>query len=199
MADGSPVALKKFDEELRIVWGEVYAPNVPDSQGDFMSAAEIRKMAYRFMEAQYGHNIDLEHDFQQTGSFVVESFIAREGDPLFIEGAWVLGVRIPSDELWQAVKDGKINGFSFAGEAITTATTLALEVPDQIVGVTDTVSGHSHTFVVAYDQGGSFLGGKTGPALDGHVHEIKRGTITEPANGHTHRFSFVEELAHADA
>jgi Putative phage serine protease XkdF len=32
------IAIKKADEELQVVWGEVYAPGIPDSQDDFMTA-----------------------------------------------------------------------------------------------------------------------------------------------------------------
>ena len=37
----------------------------------------------------------------------------------------------------------------------------------------------------------------TGPGPDGHVHKILRGTATEETDGHSHRFSFVEGVLHA--
>ena len=46
---------------------------------------------------------------------------------------------------------------------------------------------------------GNFLGGMTNPAPDGHVHRIVRGTVTEPSNGHAHRFSFVEGVLNGAA
>jgi hypothetical protein len=75
--------------------GEVYSPDFPDSQGDYMTAEEIRLMAYRFMAKGEPYRIDKEHDKKECGAFVVESFIARENDPDFISGSWVIGVHIP--------------------------------------------------------------------------------------------------------
>jgi hypothetical protein len=33
--------------------------------------------------------IDVQHDRKESGSYVVESFIARDDDSVFIPGAWV--------------------------------------------------------------------------------------------------------------
>jgi hypothetical protein len=43
------LTIKKQDDALQVVWGEVYAPGFPDSQGDFMTAETVREMAWRFM------------------------------------------------------------------------------------------------------------------------------------------------------
>ena len=56
--------------------------------------------------------MDTEHNHQVSGATIVESFIARKGDPDFAEGAWVLGVRMTDGELWERVKSGELNGFS---------------------------------------------------------------------------------------
>ena len=42
------MAISKVDAELQIVYGEVYAPDFPDSQGDYMSRETIREMAFEF-------------------------------------------------------------------------------------------------------------------------------------------------------
>ena len=42
--------IRKTDDELQIVYGEVYAPNVPDVHGEFMTPVEVRKMAHRFLQ-----------------------------------------------------------------------------------------------------------------------------------------------------
>ena len=42
------MAIRKVDHELQIVYGEVYAPEFPDSQGDYMSRETIREMAFEF-------------------------------------------------------------------------------------------------------------------------------------------------------
>jgi hypothetical protein len=195
------VAIKKTDAELQVVWGEVYAPGYPDSQGDFMQPASIREMAWGFMKKQALHKIDVQHSQQESGSYIVESFIAREGDPLFIPGAWVVGVKIPELAIWALVKSGELNGFSLDGFGLRTETTLEIELPDSLDGETDDVAGHRHAFTVRFGAGGAFLGGETGPGPDGHVHKIARGTLTEPAGSvpHSHRFSFVEGVLRAQA
>ncbi len=191
--------IKKFDDELQIVWAEVYAPNVPDSEGDFMVPEEIRKAAYHFMCKGRLDQIDVNHDNELYGCHVVESFIAREDDPLFIPGSWVVGVHIPSPKLWGMVKSGELNGFSMQALAYRTPKELGYKLPSDVRGQTDFSHGHGHDFAVAFDDDGTFLGGATlAGGEDGHTHAIKRGTITEPGpDGHVHRFSFVEELAHA--
>lgn len=188
--------ISKVDEELQIVWGEVYAPNAPDSQGDFMTPEAIRNMAYSFMENMRLRNIDVQHSQTQSGAFIVESFIAREEDPTFIPDAWVIGVKIPDPILWAMVKSGELNGFSLDGFGFRAETEIELVIPDVLTGETDEVDGHTHKFSVKYDDDGNFLGGVTSPGPDGHVHAIERGTITEDAGTppHHHRFSFVEGI-----
>lgn len=195
MHDTKP--LKKFDDELQIVWGEVYAPGIPDSQGDFMSAEEIRKMAYDFMLQGKQQMVDVNHDNQLYGCCVVETFIARDDDSVFIPQSWVVGVCIPDATLWGMVKSGELNGFSLQGLAVTQQTTLTLTIPEKVTGETTEANGHVHRFTVRFSADGSFQGGET-DTVDGHSHKIVRGTVTETVSGHSHRFSFVEDLIYAN-
>lgn len=200
-APHAAVAIKKTDAELQVVWGEVYAPGYPDSQGDFMQPAGIREMAWGFMKKRALHKVDVQHSQKESGSYIVESFIAREGDPLFIPGAWVVGVKIPDPAVWALVKSGELNGFSLDGFGRRTPTTLEIELPEALEGETDEVAGHHHRFTVRFAADGAFLGGETAPGPDGHVHRIAKGTLTEPAGAvpHSHRFSFVEGMLRAQA
>lgn len=193
------IPIKKLDQEEQVVFGEVYAPGFPDSQGDFMSADEIKKMAYNFLRKGVTSNIDTNHSQTPNGSYVVESFIARDGDPIFIPGSWVLGVKVPDQAVWQMVKSGELNGFSLDGFGIRTPKQIVVEMPDLLKGETTETRNHKHQFVVKFDQKGNFLGGYTSPAPDGHVHQIVKGTVTEPTNGHVHRFSFVEGVLNVAA
>lgn len=180
--------------EQRIVWAEVYAPNIPDSDGDFMDEATIREMAYKFMKDMNLKKIDVQHKNDLVnGACVVESFIAREGDPHFISGSWVVGVHIDNDEVWNKVKKGEINGFSIEAMVQRSPTELEIELPPVLHGKTMKSEDHEHEFFVTYDEEGNFKGGYTND-VNGHRHQIVKGTVTEVANGHTHRFSFVENL-----
>ena len=112
------VPIKKTDAERQIVYGEVYVPNEKDTDGNFMTAAEIEKMAHGFMEAVRVQKIDKEHNGSTVEGVVVESFIARKGDPDFTEGAWVLGTKVTKAETWEAIKKGEITGYSIAGMGV---------------------------------------------------------------------------------
>lgn len=193
------ILIKKLDDEEQTVFGEVYAPGFPDSQGDFMSAVQVKKMAYNFMSKGLLKNVDVNHSQVPSGSCIVESFIAREGDPIFLADSWVIGAHVPDAAIWKMVKSGELNGFSLDGMGVRTDTVFSIEMPDLLKGETDEVQGHRHQFFVKYDPTGFFLGGKTGNARDGHIHKIERGTVTEMAGNppHCHRFSFVEGILDA--
>lgn len=196
------LVIRKRDDELQIVWGEVYVPGLPDSQGDFMDADEIRKAAYSFAANQRLDKIDRMHDGHDCGAFVVETFIAREGDPTFIPLAWVVGVHIPDPEIWEAVKSGEFNGFSLEGKAVRTEKQFEIDLPEEITGRTSTDNEHDHGFTVRFSDQGEFLGGETSadadPTVPGeiHVHKIQKGTVVEVAGvkPHAHRYSISEAI-----
>ncbi len=195
------IRICKTDDAKQIVYAEVYVPMVPDSQGDFMTAEGIEMIAYDFMKNGRVTKIDTNHDLEENGSFVIESFIARPNDPDFIEGAWVMAVHIADDNVWQMVKDGRLNGFSMYGKGRRVERVIELDIPDSgiIKGSVkrDKDHDHDHQYIVKFDMKGNFLGGETGPAIGGdetHVHSIRKGTATEDTNGHSHRFSFLEAV-----
>ena len=118
------VNIAKTDEEKRIVYGIVYAPDEVDTQGDFAEAADIEKAAYDFMAQLNGRNIDKGHSYVPENAFVAESWLIRKGDPLFPdepEGAWAVGIKVEDDALWEEVKKGEISGLSMGGTAIKKA------------------------------------------------------------------------------
>lgn len=188
------IPIKKTDDDRQLAYGEVYVPMIPDSQGDFMTEIEIEKMAHRFMKNQLMYDVDTEHDMADNGAVVVESFIARVGDPDFMKGAWVAAIWVP-DDLWPLVKSGELGGFSMYGGGERIPTMITIEVPDDGImkGETGEMEDHTHKFTLRFDSEGSFLGGETN-TVNGHSHEITKGTVTDKNAGHRHRFSFVEAL-----
>jgi hypothetical protein len=184
----------KADGKKQIVMAEVYVPGVPDTDEEFMTSETIEKMAYDFMRNLRLDQVDKNHDNEIVdGCCVVESFIARKGDPDFIEGAWVVAMHVPDKETWDQIEKQELNGFSLEALVRKRKTTLTMEIPPVLSGKTDTSEDHTHEFFVSYDEEGNFLGGKTSVSM-GHSHIIKRGTITEESDGHAHRFSYVELL-----
>lgn len=192
------VAVKKSDAKKQIVWAEVYAPDRPDADGEFMRAETIEKMAYDFMKAMKLDQVDSQHDqVNKEGCCVVESFIARKGDPDFIEGSWVVGMYVGNEQLWEQIEKGEIAGFSMEAMVIKEPQEVEVDIPDVLEGMTlkSDQSDHDHKFVVRYDEEGRFCGGMTSVHTDGHFHVIKSGTVTEKASdGHRHRFSHVEDV-----
>jgi hypothetical protein len=188
------ISITKTDDELQIVWGEVYAPGYPDSQGDFATEDTVRQMAYTFMKNQAMTNIDLNHSREDCGAYIVESFVARDGDPIFLKGSWVIGVHIPDAEQWSMVKSGDLNGFSLDGMGLRIPTNLEIELPEYLKGETDG-EDHKHMFQVQFSETGQFLGGET-DVVDGHSHKIIKGTVTEDGGDppHNHRFSWVDGI-----
>lgn len=183
------------EAEQRMVWAEVYAPNRPDSDGEFMSADTIRKMAYNFLRNGRTKFVDVGHDNKQVeGVEIVESFIARKGDPDFLEGAWVVGCHIDDDDTWAKVQKGEINGFSVEAFVSAEEQEVEIDLPPVITGLTSKSEDHVHKFYVSYDENTGQLKGGTTDSVNGHVHAIRAGTVTEIVKGHSHRFSSVDQV-----
>lgn len=176
----------------RIVMAEVLIPEVPNVFNDYWTKENIRHAAYTFAKSGYG--IDVEHDnVDVTGKvYVVESFIARSGDPDFIEGSWVVAMYVADDAIWQDILDGKINGYSY--EALVSFLSATLQVVDDGVrqGVTepDVFDGHTHVFMVMVDITNRPIDGGTSET-NGHSHTISTHTITDESVGHVHRYNLV--------
>lgn len=201
--------IKKSDDELQIVWGEVYVPGIPDAHGHFMTVDEVRKMAYRTLASgllQDGQfqGSDVQHDNVIQDCVIVESFIARKGDETFLPDSWVVGLHIRDEGLWGQVKNGELNGFSIQASVYMHKQEVEIDIPDEVEGNTAGGSDgdlHRHGYRVRFNSEGEFLGGKTTSNVrdDGgglHDHTIKRGSVTEPGgvNGHTHRFALVDMI-----
>lgn len=187
-------------DEKRLVYGEVYSPLHVDTDGEAMTASEIEKMAYLFLERGLTSQIDVQHNQKESGCSVVESFLARKSDPDgFIEGAWVMCVRI-TPELWPEVKKGNLNGFSMFGSATHISTEAMISVAERMTGDTEKsnedglLPPHSHSVNIAF-KGGRIVPGETLPML-GHVHKIAAATATLAAfpdspMEHSHRLIMI--------
>lgn len=111
-----PIA--KSDTEKRIVYGLVAVPGEVDTDGDIYTVTAVEKAMEQFMSYGYTQYIDREHDYELRDAFVRESWLVKENDPFFKEvGAWAVGIKVRSDDLWDVVKSGAVNGLSLAGWA----------------------------------------------------------------------------------
>lgn len=177
----------------RLVYGEVLVPEVTNVYNDYWTRDAIRHAAHLFMMTGFG--IDHEHDnIDRTGLVhVVESFIARAGDPDFIEGSWVVAMKVLDDDLWEAILNNEINGYSY--EALVEFMDATLVVDDDGIrtGLTepDVNDGHVHEFMVTVDENNRPIEGGTS-VTNGHSHLITTHTVTEEEDGHSHRYNLVQ-------
>lgn len=178
----------------RLAFGAILVPDTLNHYGDFHTKQSVRDFAYGFM--LNGFRIDVGHDNVDVGDKVrvVESYLAKAGDPDFAEGTWVVGIHVLDDTIWQAILDGNLNGFSY--EALVSALPVAVATAghDHTTGSTypDPFDGHTHEFVVMFDADGEIVGGGT-DVVQNHSHKIGRYTYTERSaniggNNHAHRY-----------
>lgn len=189
------------EEWERIVMAEVLIPDVPNCYGDISTRGTIREAMEAY--ALQGYIIDVDHDnidIKNTKAFVVESFIVRKGDPDFIEGSWVIGMKIIDDALWQDILEGRINGYSY--EALCAMFPVLFQnLRSRVVsGVTepDPFDGHVHSYTVVLNAVNRPIAGGTGET-NSHEHTISTHTVTDAAvNGlfgteHVHRYQVIHE------
>lgn len=179
----------------RVVMAEVIVPDVPNTYADIYSPEAVKEFAYEY--ARQGYGIDQQHDQNDlpiSDVFVCESFIARKGDPDFLEGSWVVGMKILSDDLWAKVLSGEINGYSIDALCSVLPVTVQNLRNRQIVGVTepDPIDGHTHEYVIFVNALNHPISGGTA-ITNGHAHTITTHTRTGAAQNslgrkHSHRF-----------
>ena len=117
------VSVLKADEtdEERFVLGAVLIPDETDLQDDLITAEEIEHAAHQFMINK--GDIGIQHEeWPQNAAIIVETYVVRQdldiNDQHVIKGSWMLGLKILSDEMWNAVKSGELTGFSIGGQAL---------------------------------------------------------------------------------
>ena len=186
MKSNAEITIKSVDTKKHIVTGVVYAPFVLDSQGDFMSAEDIEKMAHKFMADSVTKNIDVMHDNVVIKAYAVESYINKD-NPDFPEGAWVVSVKVEDPVVWDKIEKGEYNGFSMEVLAKGVPVSVEYEVQQNIWGYTEKQEdGHYHAYYLTVNETGKPVSGRTS-VDNGHYHLINKGTATEMAEGHAHR------------
>jgi len=104
-------------DDRRLVYGIVYEPNVVDGQGDFADADAIEKACHKFMTNW--QKLGLMHKRATPDLKLVECYIAPvdfhlNGEEV-TKGSWVIGVHVDNERIWEAVRAGKLTGFSLQG------------------------------------------------------------------------------------
>ena len=194
---GQFVKITKTDKIHQIVKGVVYSALDVDTDGETMTVDDVQKACWNFLAQRREKNIDLQHDWQKSGCYVVESYMTEKNDPNFPDNSWVLSVKC-SDDVFQKVINGELNGFSFGGYSEKFAQKVLVEVAKQIIGTTnpnlnkDIIPPHQHQFIIWYDNDGKIVKGTT-DTVEGHSHTISYGTATDFSISHNHGVSIVED------
>lgn len=186
----------KSDED-RFVLGEVYSAGIIDTDDEAMTAKEIEAMAHRFLVNGRIDKIDVSHNLKESGCVVAESMFVRwDNDPNgFIKNSWVLGAYIKDGVLWEAVKSGELNAFSFHGPSFKQEAKVSVSLIKRAIGETEEslggiLPGHSHKTEVLFDENGGVIPGFTEEEL-GHVHMILKTCATNSFLEHSHRLIIV--------
>lgn len=115
------VRIVKIDAERRLLYGVVYEPLVEDTHGNWAEADEIESAAHIYLANHRGLNVMHSVPLSESEACVVESYVAaadfKLGDQVIRKGTWVLVAKIHDDEIWAAVEDGTLNGWSMEGWA----------------------------------------------------------------------------------
>lgn len=118
----------------KYILGPVIIPNkkmlrAPNSKVDdyhyvFFSTETIKKIKDKFHLKKKDNNITVEHKGELIkGIFLTKSFILDEVNIQSIEakfknlplGTWMIEYRVDNQEVWQMIKDKKLNGLSIEG------------------------------------------------------------------------------------
>lgn len=113
----------KLDDEQQIVYGVLYPIGEVDTQGDFITEAELDKAMHGFTargRTAAGIAGDVNHDEQPTADYFPEVYKIAAGDTRYPEndwGAWAIARKVVDGDRWAQVKDGTFNAFSLGGTA----------------------------------------------------------------------------------
>ena len=183
-------SIHSVSQDQQLVTGQVYAPDTLDSHGHYMTRDDLRKVAHDFLSNGLLTSIDVQHNNVTVPATIVESYIAKAGDPEFEEGAWVATTKIEDPTVWKAVKDGKLNGYSFEILTFREDLEVEFEYHTWYYGFTDPDphDKHDHPFMVRLDENGEIAWGNTGLGSDGSpAHTISKSNITDTVAGRLHR------------
>jgi len=119
------------DEDKRIVSGyfmvaDLPIPRLNDMNEKFFVVFKkdtINKIVNKFFKQGYSNKINLMHDQEMDGVYVIESLIidnergsvAPKEFEKVPDGSWWGSMRVENNEVWELVKTGQVKGFSVEG------------------------------------------------------------------------------------
>jgi len=124
------IKLAEVDAEQRILMGPALIPNKKifrkgeeDDYYIYFSEDTVRKASELFFIKRKHQNSTFEHSFELSDMSVVESWLIE--DPKndkasaygfdLPKGTWMVSMKVLNDDVWRAVKEGEVKGFSIEG------------------------------------------------------------------------------------
>ena len=104
----------KIAPKKRKITCAVYVPMKADAHNNFMTADEIEKASDYFL---LNHRaVDEMHDMVKGVGGITQNYIAKKNDPDgFVEGTWVVEIKIFTDDAWKRILKGEYKGISMSG------------------------------------------------------------------------------------
>ena len=126
------IKLAEVDAEKRILMGPALIPNKKifrkgeDDDNDYyiyFSEDTVRKASELFFIKSKHQNSTFEHSFELSDMSVVESWLIEDSknDKASAygfdlpKGTWMVSMKVLNDDVWKAVKEGEVKGFSIEG------------------------------------------------------------------------------------
>ncbi len=96
-----------------------YSKDIPECYMVF-EPATIKRIMLSYFASNKANLIDVQHDFQikEGAVTMIESYLTDDNkkSPFDVEaGSWIMTYKVNDNDLWQRIKEGKITGFSIAG------------------------------------------------------------------------------------
>jgi len=129
------------DEEQRVITGPAMRPWQMIPRKDevtkeifhvYFTAETVKKLSEKFLKEHKQHMTDINHSMNPNEeNTLIESWIVEDPEmdkavALGFEpakGDWYVSYKINNEETWNQIKEGKLNGFSIAGQFIERTTT----------------------------------------------------------------------------
>lgn len=130
-------SVSKGEADTHYVVGVVYEPDEADTDNEFMTGVEIEKAAHWYLK--HGRLVDEQHNYVPNDECaVVESWIAHEdsniGGQAVKKGTWLAKIEV-SNDVFEKIESGEINGYSFAG--LAKCGTVDVDLSDKKEGESD--------------------------------------------------------------
>lgn len=127
------VKMRAINEERRMVYGPAMIPDkhilrLNDQTGEEFYVTfprqVVEKMSHRYFEQNHHQDVTIDHEYKDEDVKVVESWIKEGSSDKSIaigmdempDGTWFIGSKVKSDDTWEKVKDGSLNGYSIEAE-----------------------------------------------------------------------------------